>query len=200
MPRALRSWSAVLLAGLAAVVSAGRSADDDEVDPRVVKEASETLTKLAKDMDRMKAADVKKVGDDMARKYSLEQVMWSLKLRSKLGVGVGAVAGAIKPDGIEFKLIDLAKEKLPAGKVAAEGAALIQAARLTGALGRVTLSFTPPPAKPGTPVGSWEKFSKEMQKGSADLEAALKKADPKAIQTAATTLRASCVECHAAYR
>jgi hypothetical protein len=136
----------------------------------------------------------------MARKYSLEQVMHNLSPRSKHGLGVGDKAGAIKPDGIELKLDDLSTKELTPAKVAAERPALTRMARLTGALGRVLPSFPPPSATPPPPAGSWEKFSKAMQKGSEELEAALKRGDPKTVRTAATNLNASCVECHRVYR
>jgi hypothetical protein len=199
MFRAAPTWSAALVFGVAVVVSVGRSADED-VDPKVVKEAGKTLEKLARDMDKMKADDVKKVGDDMAKKYGLDQVMYNLKTRAKHGLGVGPATASIKPDGIELKFNELSKEALAPATVAKEAPALIQAARVTAALARVIPSFPEPPVTPPPPAGTWGKLSKEMQKGSEDLEAALKKGDPKSIQTAATKVYSSCVECHKIYR
>lgn len=58
-----------------------------------------------------KNPDAKAIAE-LAKKYSLDELMHVFKFRAKGGLGVGETAGAITPDGIEAKLQGLQKKKL----------------------------------------------------------------------------------------
>src|SRR5215831_1236575 len=105
----LLAGGAATLALAIAVLVTSRSGllADDTPDEKDVKAAEDIVTKAAGDADAMK-----KAGDEiMGKKLSLKAAMYSFKLRSAGGVGVGK-AGSVSPDGIEAKLINLGKKEL----------------------------------------------------------------------------------------
>src|SRR5436190_24345395 len=94
-------------------------AADDE--PKDNKEVVEAITKQADGMTKKDWDAASREGADIAKKHSLEDIMNLMKLRRKNpkgagyvgGVGLGAKPGAIAPDGIEAKIINLTKNPMP---------------------------------------------------------------------------------------
>src|SRR5713226_5843296 len=77
--------------------------DADAADIKEAAKATDTLKKLIDAMETNKdAKDIAKLVDDLNTKTDLKHIMWAAyKPRAKGGLGVGAKAGTITPDGVE---------------------------------------------------------------------------------------------------
>jgi hypothetical protein len=156
------------------------------------------VAKLAAEMAKG-TAPAKKAIDDLV-KADLEDVMKSFKLRKDKGIGVGDKAGAITPDGIEAKFVNIGKKQMTAKEITDQGEALVKAAHATNVIGKVALAKAP-----GKKVGAkdpkdWKQWSDDMIKSSDELAKALKSKDPKGILAAVKNVNASCNNCHGVFR
>lgn len=182
----------VLALGLGFVVGTGNAADAD------VKGAA---TKIANLLEKKDSAGAKKEAAAVAPNAEIEDVMHLMSLRRSKGLGVGAKPGAITPDGIEAKIMELGKRPMPAAKLTAEAADLTRMAYVTAAIGE--LAHAKPPQK-----DEGKKKKKDWETWSADMrDAALKLADitkaaksPADVKTAATKLYSTCTTCHEVFR
>jgi hypothetical protein len=195
--RLLAGGAAVLALAIAVLVTSrsGLMADDTP-DEKDVKAAEDIVTKAAGN-----PAAMKKAGDEvMAKKLGLKAAMYSFKLRSAGGIGVGDKAGAITPDGIEAKLINLSKKEMPKAAVTKEGPDLEKAAQVAETMSYVAEAFTPKKKVGDKDPKDWTMFTQDMRTSSADLAAAAKKGDSKGILSAAKNLSAACNNCHGEFR
>jgi alanyl-tRNA synthetase len=148
------------------------------------KEVNAAISKLVG-----KTSDTKAIAE-LAKKYSLDELMHAFKLRAKGGFGVGETAGAITPDGIEAKLQGLQKKEADKADLAKNGKAY-------ATIGEVSLVLAELSEKDPK---KWLEFVEKMRKGSKDLIVASNKSDAKGLKVAAKVLNDSCVECHGIFR
>jgi cytochrome c556 len=127
--------------------------------------------------------------------------MSGMKLRDKGGLGVGK-PGAYSPDGIEAKIMALAKKKLTAADVAAQANDIAQLAKITAAIGEVAEQHAPTKKVAGKNPKDWKKWSNEMRDDALDLAKIVQgaKPDPGKIKEAATKLNGTCTDCHDKFR
>jgi hypothetical protein len=172
-----------LLAGVS-----GLAADDD--DKKAAAEARQAVVDLANGKGNPKA---------IADKYEIEDVMRVFKPRDKRGLGVGPKPGAITPDGIEAKWINMGKGKGPSKvELTRDLAALVQAAQVTRAVGEINEHYA---SKSGQKdPKKYKQLNEDMIKCSKELIDAFKTADPKIVKTAVNKLNQSCNECHTMFR
>jgi cytochrome c556 len=209
------AFAATLVSGIGLVVAvdSGAAADKDKETPEekaARKEAQEAVIQLA-DMigDPKKADDIKKMATDLAEKMKKEDigiaavgpVMSGMKLRDKGGLGVGK-SGAYSPDGIEAKIMALAKKKLTAAEATAQANDIAQLAKITAAIGEVADLHAPTMKKAGKDPKDWKKWSNEMRDDALDLAKIVQgaKPDPGKIKDAATKLNGTCTDCHDKFR
>src|SRR5713226_1966248 len=125
---------AVLALGVCLLSSTITRGDDDEEQEKMdIKEsgkASDSLKKLLEAIEKDKdKKDIVKCAEDLNKKTDLKHIMWAAyKPREKGGLGVGDKAGAIKPDGVEAKLINMSKKPISDAQLEKEGPALIKMA------------------------------------------------------------------------
>jgi Cytochrome C' len=190
----LATGAAVLTLGM--IFLPGGRADDD----KDLKAALEKLVKTAAD----KPEDVRKAGADFAKANKIDNedikdVMDFLGKRDVndkkgLGWGVGK-PGAIKSDGIELKLRELAKGKMSKAQLEKESEALVEVANRIAAIGSVSLAC-PPRKAPAKFLMDWKQWSEDMIESSRDLAKAVQSKDPEGVKKAADRLNHSCKDCH----
>src|SRR5947207_15441464 len=76
------------------------------------KDVKGTVLKIADALEKSDAAGAKKLAESL-KDEDLEDVMHLMKPRKDKGLGIGAKAGIVKPDGIELKVIGLAMNEPP---------------------------------------------------------------------------------------
>jgi cytochrome c556 len=201
--------------GLLVAVGPGAAADKDEkVSPEqkaAREQARQTVEQLA-DMvgDDKKAEDVQKKAKELAEKMmkadfgvqAVEPIMAPLKLRTKGGMGIGAKPGVYDPDGIEAKIIGLAKKKLTAAELKNQADDIAKLAKITAAVAEVSELHKPEKKVGDKRPEDWAKWSKEMRDSALELANQTKaiKPDPDAIKKTATKLNGTCTDCHDKFR
>jgi hypothetical protein len=182
--------AAVLVAGCW-LLSAGPGDAADE------KEANAAVARVAALIAKNDMAGAKKEAAAVREKFDVEAVMKTLSLRTKKGIGVGPVAGAIKPDGVEQFILNMDK-RAPQKK---DAAAAEQAAYITAAVAEIVIDNCPVKTKQkNKDPKEWKQWSDDMRKSSLELAAALKNYNTAAIKKAATDLNNSCTNCHGPFR
>ena len=182
-PNRVLALAAALAAGVFLTAAGGRSADDKE-------NYKQPIADIADGKGNAKA---------IAGKADLGDVMHLFAPRNKGGYGVGDTPGAVTPDHIEKKLIDLATKKpLTSDAAAKQGPALARAGEIAAAIAEVAELYADKDGKSNP--ADWKKYAKEMHKGGKDLVAAGKKGDPAGIKAASTVLNNSCNNCHRDFR
>lgn len=137
---------------------------------------------------------------EIAKKYSLDEIMHAFKFRAKGGIGVGDKAGAITPDGIEAKLQGLMKKAPDKADLQKNGKAYAGMGDVSLTLAELTEIFTPKDKKGEKDPKKWKEYTENMRKGAKDLSAAATKGDGAAVQKAAKSLYGSCTDCHGIFR
>jgi cytochrome c556 len=160
--------------------------------------AKPTVMKTAEMIE--KGEDAKKMMEEI-KKLDLLEAMSLLKLRTREGLGVGP-AGAFPPneDGIEAKIIGLAKREMKPADLKKHAADLKKAAYISAALTYVSEANTPTRKVGDKDPKDWTKFTEEMKKGSMDLATAIEKGDPAEVKKVAAKLNSSCNNCHGIFR
>jgi hypothetical protein len=179
-----------------ALVSRGTAADED-------KEVRNGIEKLADTFAKKDTATAKTQGDALAKKIEeVADVMDLLKPRGDGGLGVGTKAGAITPDGIEKKLIDMTgKHPVAQAQAASQADALARMGVEVAAVAEVAQHKCPVPKKEGPKdPKDWQTWCQDMRQGGLDLADAAKSKDAAKIKTAASKLNSSCTNCHAVFR
>jgi hypothetical protein len=215
--RWLASLAALWVLGLALldVVGPGIAADKDEkVSPeqKAAREQALASVQQIADMlgDDKKAEDIQKKAKELADSMikldfgvqAVEPIMAPLKLRSKGGMGIGAKAGVYDPDGIEAKIIGLAKKKLTAGEIKNQADDIAKLAKITAAVAEVSALHKPEKKVADKKPEDWAKWSKDMRESALALADQVKaaKPDPDAIKKTATKLNGTCTDCHDKFR
>ncbi len=137
---------------------------------------------------------------ELAKKYSLDELMHVFKLRTKGGIGAGDKAGAILPDGIEAKLPSLMKKAPDKADLAKNGKAYAHMGDVSLILAELTEAHTPKEKKGEKDPKKWKEFVEKMRQGSKDLSASSLKGDSDGVKKGAKMLSDSCVECHGIFR
>lgn len=189
--RVLGIGALALASGIWFLAASGSSAADDK-DVRAI------VLKIADLIEKKDDAGASK--EAKALKDKLDEAMALFALRTKKGLGVGPKAGAITPDGIEAKLINIAKKPMAKAQLEKEADALMKAAYASAALAEAALVNTPEKDMGMKKKKDWTEWSKEMRQASIDLAAAAKARNPDAVKTAAAKLNSSCNNCHGVFR
>lgn len=154
----------------------------------------EDLKKAMDAIDQLIKSDGK--GAEAAAKASGIDIMMHLfKPKNKGGIGVGP-----KGDGIEVKIINLAKKALPAAQLTKEAEELITMAKQTKAIGDVNEFYGPKEKRAGKDPKEWKKYNDEMKQFSLELIAAVKGGKPDDVKKVANSINSSCVNCHTVFR
>jgi len=115
---------------------------------------------------------------------------------TRSGLGVGESPGAVTPDGIEAKLYRLARRRLTALEMTAEGKALARMGDVTAAIAAVTASQGEEARR--VPPARWQQLSKEMYVEARAFRDAVRANDLAKVQQSAAQLAGVCSQCHAA--
>lgn len=179
-----------LLAGGIGFILAGMGQAGDD------KAAKEGILKIADAI--AKGEDVSSHAKALAKKIEeIDEIMNLMRPRKggKGGLGVGSKPGAITPDGIELKLVQMGRDAPSAAAVAKQAEALEKMAHIVAAIAEVTMA-RPDKKKPK----NWVKYAKEMRDAAPKLAEAAKAKSPAALQKAAAAINASCNSCHTEYK
>jgi cytochrome c556 len=193
MKKPARVWTvgAVLAAlGIWTIVGVSNGADAKK------SPAAMDIEKLAAAIQKGDEDGAKSLTKTIAEKYDeLDKIMHLFKSRDKKGLGVGATAKAVQPDGIELKLLDMAKKDVKEALVKKEGKALEQMGYHVAAIASVALAK--PPENGGK---DWKGWGEDLKTAALDLAKAAKAVDAEGVGKAVSKLNASCASCHEKYR
>ncbi len=175
-----RKWLACAVLALSLCLLARNSSfSADADDKKAAAEAQKAILDLANGKGDSAA---------LAKKYSLDHIMWAFKLKTKGGIDVGF-------NGIEAKVIALSKKELPKGDLSKESANLTKMADVVKAIGQISAHY-----KQKKDQKDWDKYMKDMIDQSAELKKAAAAMDPKGVKTSAGKMNQSCNECHGKFR
>jgi hypothetical protein len=163
------------------------------------KDAKSTVLKIADAIEKNDAAGAKKLAESL-KDEDLEDVMHLLKPRKDKGLGIGAKPGAVKPDGIELKVIALAQTAPTKKELDESSADLAKAAYVTAAIAEVALIKTPEKKEKDKDPKDWKTWAEGLKKGSMELADASKAKKPADVQKAAEKMDSSCKSCHKVFR
>jgi hypothetical protein len=134
----------------------------------------------------------------------MDATMKLMKPKSKNGISIGKLVSAGHKDSIELLIRDYAinDRNGPTKKeVTNYNDDLIRAIKVVAAIAEMTPSWAPTKDLPGGKTkAKWKSLTEDMKKGSADLLAAIKAKDDKAVATSARKLNESCADCHKIFR
>lgn len=141
-----------------------------------------------------------KINIDALKKEALDDLMNLFKLHKSGGFGLGDKRGAITPDGIELKIINLGKKTVK-GDLDKQGDVIAEAAYRAAAIAEVTMGKCPIKKKEkDKDPADWDKWSKGMRDAALELAAAAKAKDAKKVEDAAKKLNNNCQHCHGIFR
>ena len=195
-----------LLLGLTAFVvftSLALSRPDEDDDDRKLKlaieAAKEDVLKYTDDLDKktISQRDLTAAAADLAKRHTMEATMKLFKPQSKGGIGIGNLAKAGHKDSIELLIRDYSIRPPSKDEVTRYQAELVKLAQTSLVIAELTPHWAPTKKDyAGRTPQQWKAMAEEMKKGSADLVAAAKANNEKAVETAAKFLNNSCAECH----
>jgi hypothetical protein len=201
MNRHVRAWAtaAAVVVGIWLVSAAGSgqaAADDAEA-----KQAREATLKVADLIAKKNYGAATTEAKAAAKKVDdLEKVMTTLKLRSQGGVGVGPKPGALTPDGIEAKLINMGRRALPEKDLNTQAAALTQAADILAAVAEIAIAKGPPKVGGKKKPEDWATWSKDMRDAALGMRGAVEQKKPAEVKDWVVKLNTSCNNCHAIWK
>jgi hypothetical protein len=166
------------------------------------KDPRESVEKIAQAFEKGDHAAAKSQAEALAKSIEeLGDVMDLMKPRKpgKKVFGVGKTPGAIKPDGIELKLIDLSKEGISKADLGKESDVLRQMAYRAAAITQVALVKPADTAK-GAKLKLWNDSGVQARDGVLELAKAIKSGNPDAVQKAAAKAVTGCNNCHGEFR
>jgi cytochrome c556 len=159
------------------------------------KELKAEANKLADLVKDGKLDDLKKAAPALAKKAEeIDEVMMLMAIRTKGGFGFGPKASA-KDDGIEAKLLAMAKSPLTAKQVGDQQKDLERMAHMVVALSEVTKNM-PNKKKPK----EWQQWSMDASAGAKELADAVAKKDAKAVEKAVNKVNKACNDCHSEFK
>lgn len=170
------------------VAGLGRAGDDKVAKDGILKIADA----IAKGEDGAAAAKA------LAKKLEeIDEVMNLMRPRkgAKGGLGVGDKAGAIQPDGIELKLVQMGRDAPSQAAADKQAKALEKMAHIVTAIAEVAIA-KPPKAK----AKEWIRYAKEMREAAPKLAEAAKAKAPAELKKAAAAINAACNNCHTAFK
>jgi hypothetical protein len=150
--------------------------------------------------------DLQAAGRADARKVDLRQVLehYEAELlmgpRKRLGLGIGLQGDAGPLDGIERRVMILARKPPTEAEAQAQSADLARAALVLSAMAGLLEDHTPEKGVGPKNPKDWESWTGQMRAAAEQLEGAARAKDPKAIQAAARTVNESCNNCHMVFR
>ena len=203
MNKKMRKWTAgALLAVALCGVTVGLGRADDEEDAKKLKQAIAAATEeVLKNLNKVGTADFPAMAGKIAKEHKIEATMKLFKPKSKNGVGIGGLTGASHKDSIELLIRDYTIKAPNKAEVTKYADDLVKLAQITSVVAEMTPSWVPLKDGPaGKTKAKWMQLSEEMRKGSAELVAAAKAKDDKAVEAAAKKLNGSCAECHKIFR
>jgi hypothetical protein len=163
------------------------------------KESAKDVLELANMIEKDDEAAAQKKAKAIDKDFDeLDKVMRVFKIRGPKGkgLGIGPNRNKIKPDGIELKLLDLARKPLSPAKLQTEGPALEQTGYRIAAVAMVAQLKAPTHPK----KADWLGWAADLKKSGLELAKAAKEKDAEGIKGAATKANASCASCHEIFR
>jgi hypothetical protein len=138
--RSLTRWTICLIATLA--LGTGFLTNTEAGNATEDKDIKGTVLKISGAFEKGDAAGAKKLAESL-KDEDLEDVMHLFKPRKDKGLGIGDKAGAVKPDGIELKVIALAMTAPPQKELNESSGDFAKAAYVAAAIAEVALTKTP---------------------------------------------------------
>jgi hypothetical protein len=187
MQHAHRIWPALVCLALAICLPLERGQAQPPDLRKEVDAIADALKKGAPAQAKMLAEKLHKADDD-----AVFGVMQLMKPRDKKpGFGVGKIPGAIKPDGIELKIQQLARDGINSDQLKTDAAALDEMAYRIAAIAQV--SQVAPIKKQKK---RWDDLAKDMLERSMELSKAVQGSDAASVQKIAAKMTANCDNCH----
>jgi hypothetical protein len=163
------------------------------------KDVKGTVLKIADAIEKNDTAGAKKLAETL-KDEDLEDVMHLFKPRKDKGLGIGDKAGAVKPDGIELKVIALAQNAPPQKEVDEYSGDLARAAYVAAAIAEVAIVKTPDKKEKDKDPKDWKTWAEAMRQGSLELASAAKAKKPADVKKAAEKMDTNCKSCHKVFR
>jgi hypothetical protein len=176
------------------------------------KALQESVKKLAAAIEKKDTDGAKKLAEEIAKKDANEDVMALFAPRTKAdgkigrGLGVGDKPGAIKPDGIERKLMGLAeKDNLPPAKQLDDESQALTAMGYHMAALAMIAHASEPSDKDKKDVfkkrkKDWLTWADELRDASLQFAAAAKDKKASELHKAAAKADGACTKCHNVFR
>ena len=190
----------VLGAGIFMVLSGDSSSQEKKPDKekKQNKEARDAVLRMADLVERKDFVALKQQGDAVAKSINgLDDVMNLLKLRSRGGLGIGA-PGTVAPDGMEAKVVNMAKRPLAQPELAKEAKDLVRLAYVNAAIAQISEARADVDGK--MDPKAWQKWSVDMRQSAIELAEAAQAMNPARVKAAAKKLNTSCTDCHDKFR
>jgi hypothetical protein len=198
MKRPARVWAitaGLLALGVWAAVGVNTNAADKKSG------AIGDIDRLSDAIEKGEKADVTKIAKEIGEKYEeLDKIMHLFKTRKKKGLGVGAKAGAVSPDGIELKLLDLSKKEVNGAQLSKQGKALEKMGYHIASIAHIALVKAPPNDCGPKKVKDWNGWAEDLKTGGLDLAKSAKAKDADGANKAVSKINASCANCHEKFR
>jgi len=145
------------------------------------------------------SADPRRVDLKPLAEHDDVKILFRPRRMGGIGFGPGPPAGNFR-DGIEFKLLMLAKKQLAGPDLNAEAEHIARAASVTAAMANLIEGYAPARKIGGKDPKAYKDLTGQMRTAAQDLEAAAKARDAKGIRAAALRLTTSCNDCHGVFR
>jgi hypothetical protein len=130
----------------------------------------------------------------------LDEVEMLYKPRVRGGLGVGPPVAGNNRDGIEFRVMALARKAPTPAELDADAEHIARAAAVTAAMADLLDAYTPDKKMGQKDPNDWKLRLGEMRTAAAALEAAARDKHPNRVRAAAAKLQTSCAECHNVFR
>jgi hypothetical protein len=200
-----RVWLAGLgllsLGLLFAFAGSGNGGDDDKVK---IEKARKSVLKIAAALEKKDntaaAAEAKALAKSLKDFDEIENVMAVFKLREKNGLGVGSKRDGIVPDGIELKLLGIARDAPGQNAANKEAEALEKMAYVIAAVAEVALAKPPDRDEGKKKKKDFIRWAKDMRDAAPGLAVAAKSKSPAEIQKAAAKINSACTNCHSVFK
>jgi hypothetical protein len=190
----------VLVASLFVALSGDGSSQDKKPgnEKKQNKQARQAVLRMADLVERKDFVALKQQADAVAKSIQgLDDVMNLLKLRSRGGLGIGA-PGAVAPDGMEAKVVNMAKRPLTSPQLAKESKDLVRLAYVNAAIAQISEARSDVDGK--MDPKAWQKWSIDMRQSALELADAAQAMNPAGVKAAAKKLNTSCTDCHDKFR
>lgn len=158
------------------------------------------VLKIADSLEKKDAPGAKKMAETIAKDTALDDLMHLFALRTKKGLGVGSKPGLVSPDGLERKLMDLAKKELDPKQLGEESQAIKEMGHSIAAIAAVCIAKPPDKDEGKKKKKDWVAWSIELQEQSMQLALAAKDKKAAEIHKAAKAADATCTKCHDVFR